>query len=368
MYELYIEDKNPKVSFQFFKNVFYKHFNLRRKPPIKDTCNKCDMYSAQLNNSQDENQQLVLKEQHDTHFENAKLARDQLNKDFKEAKKNPLIETLCYDMQKVLGLPKLPTNIVYYKRQLSIFNEGVHSGSTNTPYCFLWKEGMAGRGAQEVGSCVKKFIDVHLNKGVNELILWSDSCGGRNSNIKIVLMLKAVLMQHPTLNKIYFKYLESGHSFLPNDTDFGQIERALKNQVRIYTLHDFRSVIGNCKKHNKFIINLMEPDDFYSTENLENQILNRKMTINKEKVNWLKTKIIKLEKSKPDSIFFCESHSSEDNNFKELNIAKSVRSKKNSLNPQKLKVLYPRGKPISKKKWDDIKTLLKFLPKDTIEF
>lgn len=80
-------------------------------------------------------------------------------------------------MEKVLGLPKLPTNLVYYIRQLSIYNEGIHPGSTNTPYAFLWKEGIAGRGAQEVGSCLKKFIELHLKQGVQELILWSDSCG-----------------------------------------------------------------------------------------------------------------------------------------------------------------------------------------------
>lgn len=369
MYELYyLEDNNPKVSFQFYKNIFYKRFNLRRKPPIKDTCNKCDMYSSQVKNALDDNQQLQLKEQHDRHLENAKLARDQLNKDLKEASKNPLIETLTYDMEKVLGLPKLPTNIIYYKRQLSIFNEGVHSGSTNIPYCFLWKEGVAGRGAQEVGSCLKKFVEVHLKKGVEELILWSDSCGGQNRNIKIVLMLKTILMQHPTLTKIYLKYLESGHSFLPNDTDFGQIERALNMQVRIYTLKDFMSIIGGCKKQNKFVINLMEPDDFYSTEDIEKQISNRKVTIDKEKVSWLKTKIIYLEKSKPNSIFFCESHSPEENQFKEIDISKSTRGKKIPIDPQRLKLHYPEGKPISKKKWDDIKTLLKFLPKDAIEF
>nr|CAI5837459.1 unnamed protein product [Callosobruchus analis] len=292
-----------------------------------------------------------------------------MKRDLKEANTNPLLETLTYDMEKVLGLPKLPTNIVYYKRQLNIYNEGIHSGSNNTPYCFLWREGVAGRGAQEVGSCLKKFIVVHLKKGVENLTLWSDSCGGQNRNIKIVLMLKAVLMDHPTLKTIYLKYLESGHSFLPNDTDFGQIERALKNQVRLYTLEDFVSVIQNCKKQNKFVINLMEPGDFYSTGNLEKQISNRKCSIDKEKVSWLRTKIIKLEKSAPNSVFLCESHSPTESNFKEIDISKPARGKKRTaIDPQKLEILYPNGKAVSKQKWDDIKSLLKFVPKDAFEF
>lgn len=52
---------------------------------------------------------------------------------------------LTYDMEKVLGLPKIPTNIVYYKRQLSIYNEGIYKGSDRQPYCFVWKENTAGR-------------------------------------------------------------------------------------------------------------------------------------------------------------------------------------------------------------------------------
>nr|CAI5842392.1 unnamed protein product [Callosobruchus analis] len=129
MYELYIEENNPKVSFQFFKNIFYTNFNLRRKPPIKDTCNK-----------------RVLNDERDHHLQSAQLARNQMKRDLKEANTNPLLETLTYDMEKVLGLPKLPTNIVYYKRQLNIYNEGIHSGSNNTPYCFCgekeWQEGV----------------------------------------------------------------------------------------------------------------------------------------------------------------------------------------------------------------------------------
>ncbi|XP_050509244.1 uncharacterized protein LOC126886381 [Diabrotica virgifera virgifera] len=369
MYELYLEENNPKVSFQSYQNIFYMHFNLKRKPPIKDTCNSCDMYSAKIKNTQDENEKKTLNELHDNHLKKAEDARNQMQIHFKEATTNPTLETLSYNMEKVLGLPKLSTNIVYYKRQLGIYNEGIHSASTNTPYCFLWKEGVAGRGAQEVGSCLKKYIELYLKKGVEELILWSDSCGGQNRNIKIVLLLKTTLMEHPTLKTIQLKYLESGHSFLQNDTDFGQIERGIKNQVQLYTMEDFVSVIESCKKTNKFVINLMESQDFYSTEDLEKNIINRKLSTQKEKISWLKTKIIKLEKSKPFSIFLCESHSSSELMFKEIDISKTVRRQNPlSFNPGNLKVLYPNGKAISKEKWNDIKSLFQFLPKAALQF
>lgn len=71
--------------------------------------------------------------------------------------------------------------------------------------------------------------------GAVDLVLWSDCCGEQNRNIKIVLMMKSVLSSHATLRTIRLKYLESGHTFLPNDTDFSKIESQLKYHDRIYT-------------------------------------------------------------------------------------------------------------------------------------
>lgn len=117
----------------------------------------------------------------------------------KNAEKDPDLETICFDLEKTLPLPRIPTNIVYYKRQLCIYNLGIHSGKDNKRHCYVWVEGEAGRGSQEVGSClVKHFKEtVHSAKKV---ILWSDSCGGQNRNIKIVLILKTVLENHPSRN------------------------------------------------------------------------------------------------------------------------------------------------------------------------
>lgn len=94
MYELYTEEGNPKVSFSFFKAIFYKHFNLRRKPPIKDTCNKCDLLSAQVKNIIDENVKLDVQSAHKQHLADANFARNELQKDMKEASTSPFLETV----------------------------------------------------------------------------------------------------------------------------------------------------------------------------------------------------------------------------------------------------------------------------------
>lgn len=71
------------------------------------------------------------------------------------------------------------------------------------------------------------------------------------------------------------KFIVSGHSYLPNDTDFGSIEMYAKNRV-IYTLDDWHTTILQCRKRNKFMLKKMTRDDFKSAVNLQHCITRRK--------------------------------------------------------------------------------------------
>lgn len=137
---------------------------------------------------------------------------------------DPTFECITFDMEKTLPLSRIPTSVVFYKRQLSFYNCGIHVSSSNQVYCFVWVEGEAGRGTQELGSCLSKFINQIMRANIEYLSLWSDSAGGENRNIKIALLLNVILAAHRTLKMIELNFLESGQTFLPNDTDFGKIE------------------------------------------------------------------------------------------------------------------------------------------------
>ncbi|KAG5877051.1 hypothetical protein JTB14_029379 [Gonioctena quinquepunctata] len=97
-----------------------------------------------------------------------------------------------------------------------------------------------------------------------QIILWSDCCGGQNRNIEIVSMMKAILEVHSTVEKITLRLLISGQSFSPNDADFSDIECALKLQQRMYSPEDYCS---------------------HSTAESEKSIANRKVDLEKNKVN-----------------------------------------------------------------------------------
>ena len=72
-------------------------------------------------------------------------------------------------------------------------------------------------------------------------------------NIKLI-WLKVVQSLENNIDIIDHKFLLSGHSYLPNDADFGIIEMALRKKNILHTPHDYYDVMTQCRKHDKFIL------------------------------------------------------------------------------------------------------------------
>jgi hypothetical protein len=56
-----------------------------------------------------------------------------MNADLQAAKVEENLEVPTFNLQKALPLPRIPTNTVYYKRQLMFYNLGIHSGAETIP-------------------------------------------------------------------------------------------------------------------------------------------------------------------------------------------------------------------------------------------
>lgn len=363
MYRLYKISHENLVSKSYYKKIFYQDFNLRFKVPKKDTCVKCDCYIAKIKNSCGA-ERLMVEEWHKDHLVQADSFREQMNADLALAKVDDEVETLPFDMQKILTVPRIPTSITYYKRQLNLYNLGLHVGSTGKSIFNIWLEYEASKGTQEVGSCMKKYIE-SIKSPVKKLLLWSDSCGGQNRSIKFVLMMIYLLQRHPSLESISMRYLQSGHSFLPNDSDFGDVECSIKTAGRLYTDTDYIKVMEDCRIENKFCIERLHGDDFFSVKQLEEATTNRKKDTDNVKVSWLDTHEILIEKSDPFTIKMRKHFQGV---FQSVNIKK--RGPPIDLQSIELDNLWPFGKPLSDEKVKDLKELLKLnlIPNDKKEF
>ena len=72
-------------------------------------------------------------------------------------------------------------------------------------------------------------------------------CTGQNRNIQMALMwLRVFQSSENNIEIIGHKFLLSGHSYLPNDADFGVIEMALRKKNFLYTPEDYYEIIKQC--------------------------------------------------------------------------------------------------------------------------
>lgn len=361
LYQLYKEEANNPVNQSYYNNIFYTDFNLRFKKPKKDTCHKCDLFNIKIKSSSGAEREMY-EECHRIHLECAESLRSQMRRDIAAAKLDKLLEVLIFDMQKMLMLPNISTSIIYYLRQLNLYNFGIHTGSTGKGKFNIWTEDEASKGTQEVGSCLKSHIDT-ITRPIKKLILWADSCGGQNRSIKLILMLMYILHNHETLESISMRYLQSGHSFLPNDSEFGEVETALKRCEKLYTDEHYMNVMKECRTKNGFEVNRMSPDDFFSVHGLESLITNRKVDLNRKKVSWLDTHEILMEKNQPGII---KMRNKVDGPFQSVNLNKTGRLL--DMKDIVLGSLWPTGRNLSKEKVKDLRSMMDLIPPEHRHF
>ena len=107
---------------------------------------------------------------------------DKLRKCSDMAKKKKTVETIAFDFQQNLPLPHLPVGEIFYARQLWVYNFCIHTASSDDAHMYVWTEGDAKRGCNEVLSCLNDYMEHKLRDGVKTLYIFSDACAGQNRN------------------------------------------------------------------------------------------------------------------------------------------------------------------------------------------
>ena len=74
------------------------------------------------------------------------------------AKGDSRIATITFDIAQNLPLPSVPAGEVFYMHQLWLYIFGVHNCSDNTAQMDCWPEKVAGRGSDEVISCLSHLV------------------------------------------------------------------------------------------------------------------------------------------------------------------------------------------------------------------
>uniref|UniRef100_A0A6P7GRT0 Uncharacterized protein LOC114345931 n=1 Tax=Diabrotica virgifera virgifera TaxID=50390 RepID=A0A6P7GRT0_DIAVI len=377
MYKSYLEYCNGKgdpVSEAVYRRTFNSEFNLHFHSPLKDTCGKCDVFKTKLNVLQNEQEKQHLKAMHELHLRKAEAARSAKDEDAKQSKDDPNYYAFTFDLEKALPFPRLTTGIAYYKRNMYLYNLGCHELKNGLGFMYTWDETQASRGSQEISSCVTKHL-LSRAKDCKHIVMYSDTCTGQNRNWNFALAMQKLTQMETSIDVIDLKYMVSGHSFLPNDTDFASIESYAQKKLQvIYSPNEWNEAILKCRSKNPFHLTKMDREDFYSTTELVDAVTKRSVNVDKGNFNWLKTQWIRFIREDPFVLFYKETLQ-KDVQFESVSLAWSKQKTKKNRNNDQIPVglieqshLYNAPRPVTKEKKRDMLDLLDYIPPVHHEF
>lgn len=359
MYRLYVErckvNGKQAVKASMYRHIFNTKFNLSFHSPWKDTCKKCDCLKIAIESEADISKKRILEDEHQLHLRKAEAVRSLLQTE--RDRSVPDVEAFTFDLQKVFSLPSITTGEAFYCRQLSTYNLGIHSLSSDNAIMNIWHEGIASRGPNEIGSCVLLHCQKLAAAGVRKLSVYTDSCGGQNRNKKLAL-LWLYICQRYGFEEIMHRFMVSGHSFLPNDADFGVIERGKPKSAEIFTMEQWCQQIEKCCKVHPYEVVRMTAENFVTTDKLIRNTNVRKYSMEGDKVKWLNIQCLQVRLQHPHTIFY-KYTVNDDCEFSAINVSKN--GTKFDIGSAVL-TGHDGPRPLSKSKVCDLKKLMKFVP------
>lgn len=238
MWEMYLEqqeDQGLRVEYEFFRTVFNESFNVSFNAPYTDKCSTCMSLENKILGEVNAEKKNELKAELIVHKKRADVFFCKL----RNKKDNEI--TLSYDCQKNLILPKVPDQEAYYRRQLYLYNFTVCEGDSNESQTkenttsYLWTEDEFPKGSIQIASALHHKLSGLDFTGITTVRLFSDGCGGQNKNTTIIFMLSYWLLKEAPNNikEIELCFPIVGHSFIPPDRVFGNLERQFKKQTVI---------------------------------------------------------------------------------------------------------------------------------------
>jgi len=203
MYSLYVEkckdefdDSYQPVSSAVYRRTFNEDFNLGFYKPKKDQCTECCKFEFMTATEKEQ-----YREELEEHLARNKEAQTAKASDKQRANDDKAFRSVTFDLQSVLQVPSSDASLIYYKRKLSCYNFTIYEqAEPNDAHCYLWSQVDGGRGSNEVGSCLLHYLQ-SLPTTVEEVSMFSDTCGGqnRNQNVVAVLMYAVQAIDHITV-------------------------------------------------------------------------------------------------------------------------------------------------------------------------
>lgn len=240
------QNEDLKVKECFFRDYFNKHFNVGFGTPKTDLCSTCLQYKFNMQKETDETKKTNLAAQQRLH----KLRADSFYTCLQEEKED--LVTFSFDCQKNLALPKLPDQSAYFSMQINFYHLAVVFGSskskltTENVSSYVWTELDRPRSSNEISSFLHHFLSKFTFVGNVKIIRFiCDGCGAQNKNSTLIGMLSYWLQYEAPrqIEQIQILFPVVGHSYIPPDRVFGQIERVYKKNTVVIHPDEYVNLI-----------------------------------------------------------------------------------------------------------------------------
>lgn len=351
MHDMYSEQEKtlnlPIASFSKYYSVF-KSKNLSFHKPKKDQCPICESFTKSSDDGKE-----VLRHEYEKHVEEKQNTRKLKEESKSRSITDRKFSSACFDLEQVIYLPQTNRSEIFYKRRLSNYNFTVYHLATKEVHCFVWHEGEAKRGANEVATALFIWLKGEDKKGVTHVQFFADGCSGQNKNSIIPTMFRHFLESSESIKEIELIILVPNHGQTEGDSVHACVERALKRAGDVQTPSQLLPIIRLSRK-SPYIVHPLEYSDFLDWKKLSVDIgiLRNRTSDSNETINWTKMSLFRLKKEEKEKLYFKTSHAT-DSNLDSL----TLRHKRLDVNKIAISRAYTERNKISQAKYEDLKSL-----------
>ncbi|KAF0714952.1 Uncharacterized protein FWK35_00033727, partial [Aphis craccivora] len=217
------------VSLHKFRNIFNTKYNIGFHVPKKDKCRMCSKFENTILMRELNEHEKQLQALHEIEKNECK---EMFLFDQNLSKAHGNFLCISFDLQKVLNTPQGQNMNLYYSRKYSVFNCTVYESGTQNSYAYLWGESTGQRGANEIVTCIFKYLcDLDKRNTYSSIALYCDSCSGQNKNRAMMAMIQYTLEKKlKFIKEIKLCFLLPGHTYMPVDSIHATIEHYTKNK------------------------------------------------------------------------------------------------------------------------------------------